>query len=148
MQWSDEKNGGFSEADETYLPVIDDPEYGFQVVNVAAQEEEPGSYLWATRFLLEARKRCVELQRGRLEWYATENEALLAYWRILGDDRTLCLFNLSNQPVSLSLTLGEYEGRRLIDLLAEEQSWEIGAWPIVINLAPYASHWLRIGAAA
>ena len=144
MQWSAGKNGGFSDADNTYLPVIDDDVYGYKTVNVARQEENPDSYLWATRFLLKARSKCMELQRGSMEWYATESETVLAYWRILDDSRTLCLFNLANQPASISLDLREYGSGRVIDLLQEDASREISHWPAVYQLRPFGCHWLHI----
>jgi glycosidase len=144
MQWDDSPNAGFSDAEETYLPVIDDEEYGYHRVNVAAQEEDPNSYLAATRFLLKARRATKELRSGEMAWYPAESAAVLAFWRILGDQRTLCLFNLDNQPHSLSLDLRDYQGRRLVDLLAEGEEREIAGWPAVINLRPFAAHWLRI----
>jgi len=145
MQWDDSPNAGFSDAEETYLPVIDDGEYGFQKVNVAAQEDDPNSYLAATRFLLQARKATAELRYGEMAWYPTESASVLAYWRVLGEQRTLCLFNLDSQPHSLSLDLRDYQGRRLVDLLAEDEGREIDRWPVVLNLRPYAAHWLRLG---
>ena len=144
MQWTDGKNAGFSEAEETYLPVIEGGEYGYKKVNVAAQEADAGSYLWATRFLLQARKECPELQRGEMAWFGTESAAVLGYWRFLEEGRTLCLFNLDNQPHSLSLDLRDYQEREMVDLLHAGEPWSIGEWPIVVNLQPYAGHWLRI----
>ncbi len=148
MQWNAEKNGGFSDADETYLPVIDDPEYGYEEVNVAAQEKDPGSYLWATRFILQARRATPELQKGRMEWYETGDSSVLAFWRILDGKRTLCIFNLNDQRSSITLDLREYQGKQLVDLLHEEEPHEISEWPFVYNLQPYASHWLRITSTA
>jgi maltose alpha-D-glucosyltransferase / alpha-amylase len=144
MQWSAEKNAGFSESEETYLPVIDDPVYGYQKVNVTAQEKEPGSFLWATRYLLAARRRHPALQHGRLEFLPTENAAVLAYWRLLEDERILCLYNLGPQPQSLSFELPEGRGRHLVDLLSESWSETVTEWPVVKVLAPYAAHWLRL----
>jgi maltose alpha-D-glucosyltransferase / alpha-amylase len=144
MQWSAEKNAGFSESEETYLPVIDDPVYGYQKVNVTAQEKEPGSLLWATRYLLAARRRHPALQHGRLEFLPTENAAVLAYWRLLEDERILCLYNLGPQPQSLSFELPEGRGRHLVDLLSESWSETVTEWPVVKVLAPYAAHWLRL----
>ena len=146
MQWSAEKNAGFSSAGETYAPVIDGEQYGYETVNVARQEDNPDSYLWATRFLLRARSQCAELQRGSREWYTTESESVLAYWRILDDSRTLCLFNLGNEPTSISLDLRELSGGRVVDLLQEDASREISNWPAVYRLRPFGCHWLHIEA--
>jgi maltose alpha-D-glucosyltransferase/alpha-amylase len=147
MQWSAEKNGGFSDADETYMPVIDDEIYGYQEVNVAAQEEDPDSYLWATRFLLQARRRQPALQHGRMKKFPIDNPAVLAYWRVEDKDQLLCLYNLSNQQQSVSLDLAEYQGYSLVDLLSESPPEKVTEWPVVKILAPHASHWLRLESA-
>jgi maltose alpha-D-glucosyltransferase/alpha-amylase len=144
MQWSDTKNAGFSDADETYLPAIENSDFGYHVVNVASEEDNPGSYLWATRFLLQARRECAPLQHGTMSWYRTESNAVLGFWRRADDDRVLCLFNLDNQPHSISLTLEEYSGRKLVDLLHDTEERTIDQWPVVMNLSPFAAHWLRI----
>jgi maltose alpha-D-glucosyltransferase/alpha-amylase len=144
MQWSAEHKAGFSTADTTYLPVIDDSVFGYQRVNVAAQEGDPDSYLEATRYLIETRKRCPELQQGQMEIMATAANAVLAYWRWIGEQRTLCVYNLSGQPHSLSLELDAYAGRTMVDLLRHARDKKVSRWPVVVNLEPYAAHWLRL----
>jgi maltose alpha-D-glucosyltransferase / alpha-amylase len=143
MQWTAARNAGFSEADDTYLPVNEDPVYGYRHLNVAAQEEDPGSLLWATRFLLTARRRQPALQGGRLEIVPTESASVLGYWRINEEDRTLCLYNLSNQPHSISLPLPDLEGAPVVDLLSRSGPDVVTGWPLVKRLSPYAAHWLR-----
>jgi maltose alpha-D-glucosyltransferase/alpha-amylase len=144
MQWSAEKNAGFSTADTTYVSVIADPIYGYQNVNVVAQENDPGSFLSATRFLLSARQRLPELQQGVMEVVGLDNPAVLAYWRVLGDQRTLCLYNLSGQTHSVNLDLSAYKGHTLVDLLNEQADVPASELPVVKNLRPYGSHWLRL----
>ncbi len=148
MQWSAEKNGGFSEAGETYLPVNSDDEYGYRVANVAAQEDDPESRLWATRFLLEARRKETALRSGRMETLAVDNPAVLAYWRIADKEVAakpiLCLYNLSNQQQSIALELADHHGKSLIDLLASDQRIIVTEWPVVINMTAHASHWFRL----
>ncbi|MGW8319400.1 MAG: alpha-glucosidase C-terminal domain-containing protein [Candidatus Promineifilaceae bacterium] len=143
MQWSADKNAGFSAADQTYLPIIDDEIYGYKVVNVAAQEEEPQSYLWATRFLLQARRQEAALQRGEMETLDLDNRAVLAYWRVYQDSRLLCLFNLSAEQQSVALDLASFQGHVLTDLLTEGGQLIVSELPAVINLRPYGSYWLR-----
>ncbi|MCI0575061.1 MAG: maltose alpha-D-glucosyltransferase [Chloroflexi bacterium] len=143
MQWSAGQNAGFSPAGETYLPANDDPIYGYQVANVAAQEQDPNSYLWATRYLLQARRQCPELQHGRLEFLDIDNPAVLAYWRVSGEQRLLALYNLSEQQQSISLDLSTYQGRAMTDLLTSSSQELLTNWPVVKILTPYASHWLR-----
>jgi len=152
MQWSAGKNAGFSSAEETYFPANDDDTYGYAIVNVEAQEKDQDSFLWATRFLLQARSQSQALKRGQMEMMAINNPAILAYWRFKAqdpsvdgsEDRLLCLYNLSNQQQSISLELGEYRGKQLTDLLTQSEPLMLGDWPVVKILAPYASHWLRI----
>ncbi|MDX1615723.1 MAG: maltose alpha-D-glucosyltransferase, partial [Candidatus Promineifilaceae bacterium] len=119
MQWSAEPNGGFSEAAETYLPVNDDDTYGYQQVNVADQESDPDSYLWATRFLLQARREEPALQYGTMEELALDNRAVFAFWRVHDDRRLLCLYNLSAEQQSVTLDLSAWQGSQVTDLLHE-----------------------------
>jgi maltose alpha-D-glucosyltransferase/alpha-amylase len=138
MQWSDEKNAGFSEADETYLPVIDSEEFGYEKVNVAAQEGDPDSYLAWTRFLVQTRQSQPALrQRGEMTWVETGNEAVLAYRRSNGEEEVLCLYNLSDQPQPLNFPRPE----GVIDLLSRDSE----PFPDhgVVTLQPYAAHWLK-----
>jgi hypothetical protein len=79
-----------------------------------------------------------------MRWHELDDPAVLGYWREHGEDRVLCLFNLSNQPASLTLDLHAFEGHRIIDLLHEGGERGISHWPQVQHLAPYASHWLLI----
>ncbi len=149
MQWDASQNAGFSSADRTYSPVISDPEYGYQKVNVAAQEGDPHSYLEATRFLLRVRRAHPELQTGRLEIWETADPAVFAYWRILDEARTLCLYNLSSEVQSVSLHFPELAGRgRLVDLLHDDQEYplQVGL-PAVLKMRPFGSHWLHFSRA-
>ena len=144
MQWDDSKNAGFSNAETTYLPVIDEGPYSYRHVNVAAAEKDPNSYLWATRFLLQARKQSPALQQGKMSWYEIENKTILAFWRVHEERRVLCLFNLDQQRQSVSLNLGVFAGKKLVDLLADSEELTLNEFPMVLNLEPYAAHWLRI----
>jgi maltose alpha-D-glucosyltransferase/alpha-amylase len=157
MQWTDGPNSGFSTAEKTYLPVNQDEICGYKNLNVAQQEKDPNSYLWATRFLLKARKAHPALCNGLMEEIPTDNPAIFAYWRVDNQDlpdnntdsrspsekRVLCLYNLSDQQQSISLNLGRFKGYKLTNLLAQETN-SIGEMPVVKILTPYASHWLRL----
>lgn len=144
MQWDDSKNAGFSTADETYFPVIDSPEYSYKKVNVAAQEDDPESYLNATRFLLRVRKQHPELQKGELKFLDNDDTSVLGYWRILGDERTLCLYNLSSDVRSITLHFPELQQiGKLVDLLHAGVTHSLTAdLPPVLKMRPFASHWL------
>jgi hypothetical protein len=81
-----------------------------------------------------------------MEMLQIDNPAVLAYWRIAGEDRLLCIYNLGPQQQSISLDLSAYKGGKLTDLLAADYEEVVTEWPVVQILAPYASHWLRIDA--
>ncbi len=136
MQWSNEKNGGFSTADKTYLPVIDDETYGYQRVNVAAQEKDADSILAWTRFLIGTRQGQAPLRSGEFEWVETDNTAVMAFRRRADLSEIVCLFNLTDTPQGIETDLkGNW-----VDLLARRQTVERrGA---VLNLQPFAAHWL------
>jgi maltose alpha-D-glucosyltransferase/alpha-amylase len=143
MQWSDGKNGGFSEALDTYLPVIDDSMFGYKQVNVKSQEADQSSFLWATRFLLEARSNTPALRKGTLDHLNVNNPALLAYWRVHEKSRLLCLYNLSDEQQAISLDLAAFQEFTVRDLLVPGDAESVTAFPMVKLLAPHASHWLR-----
>jgi maltose alpha-D-glucosyltransferase/alpha-amylase len=150
MQWDDTKNGGFSTANKTYFPVNSDDDFGYQVVNVAAQENDPESRLWAMRFLLAARRKEAALRSNHMEALHIDNPAVLAFWRFAdsenGPERLLCIYNLSNQQQSIALELAEENGHSLVNLLTNNQRIIVTEWPVVINLGAYASHWYRLEA--
>lgn len=144
MQWTADFNGGFSEnrtqinADSgtTYLPAISDEVYGYQRVNVAAQEQEPNSYLNLMRLLLRVRQGQPALRHGAFEVMETGNTAVLAFRRVVGEvpskQWVLCVFNLSDQVQPCPEKL---EGRE--DLLAGKRPFST-----TTPLQPYAVHWL------
>ncbi len=157
MQWSAEKNAGFSVAEDTYQPVNVDQRFGYKELNVAQQEEDPDSYLWAMRFLLKGRQEHMALRRGSMKIQKNDNPGMLVYWRFLGNEPgaghknavspaerpVLCLYNLSNQQQSLSLDMRSGQGKTFTDLLSQEKVL-ITEWPVVKILSPYASHWYRL----
>jgi maltose alpha-D-glucosyltransferase/alpha-amylase len=137
MQWSAAPNAGFSTAAQTYLPVIDDPVFGYRAVNVEAQETDPGSYLAWTRHLIGARRERPALRGGAMSWVETGDAAVLAFARSEGKDDVLCVFNLSDAPRSLGFPLPHDR----VDVLARAGSrYGRGTIPV---LEPYAALWLR-----
>jgi len=130
MQWDADKNGGFSAADETYLPVNGD----YARLNVAAQEDDPVSFLNLTRFLIQTRQGQPALKMGQMEWVETEFKGVLAFRRYLDEDEgVLCVFNLTNQPQTFTLK------RERLNLLATSDPHEKGTF----TLAAYAVYWFQ-----
>jgi maltose alpha-D-glucosyltransferase / alpha-amylase len=137
MQWHSGKNAGFSDAEETYLPLIDDEVYGYQTVNVAAQEADPDSYLNWTRFLVRTRQGEKALRAGDFAWVETGNTAVLAFKRFTEHGEVLCLFNLSDKEQ----TIRKVSDLPMRDLLSQSglryQAEELR------RFEPFAAHWLK-----
>ncbi len=143
MQWSLDRNGGFSRADPAalVLPPIMDPLYGFQAVNVEAQAADPHSFLNWTRRVLAGRKRFVSLGRGTLRFLYPGNRKVMAYLREYADgdvDETmLCVFNLSRAPQPVELDLSAFNGRVPLDLVGGAAFPPIGQLPYLLTLTGY-----------
>jgi maltose alpha-D-glucosyltransferase/alpha-amylase len=140
MQWSAEKNGGFSTAEKTYLPVIDDDTYGYQRVNVAAQEGDPDSILASTRFLIRTRQSQPALRSGEFEWEETGSTAVMAFRRVEGASEILCLFNLADSTKEIEADIRP----DMVDLLARKQTVRRGGSTVILE--PFAAHWFRAAA--
>ena len=137
MQWTAEKQGGFSEAETTYFPVNDDAVFGYQKVNVAAQEDLSDSYLNLTRFLIQTRQNQPAFRQGKMAFVETGNTAVLAYWRQSAGQRIFCLFNLSTQPQTVDLNMKELHFP-LRDLLYPDSE---PLTETAVTLEPHAAHW-------
>jgi len=163
MQWNADRNAGFSKAvpAKLYFPVIMDPVWGYQAINVEAQESDPSSLLHWTRNMIALRKLFQVFGRGTLEFLHPENRKILAYIRdydrndtadTTADERSasgtsetiLCVANLSrfSQPVSLDLT--KYAGRQPVEMLGYVPFPEITTQPYPLTLAPYSFIWLEL----
>ena len=123
MQWDDSKHGGFSqaEADNLYSPVIDDPVFGYQQVNVASQIDDPASMLNRTRALIALRKRFPVFARGSLEFIDVGNPGVLALVREYEDVRVIAVHNLKDEPQSIELDGTLLRRGQLVDLMRDEQ---------------------------
>ncbi len=148
MQWSAEPNAGFSRAapDRLYAPVIDDPVYGYQAVNVAAQERQPNSLLNWMRRLIAARKSHSVLARGALAFVETGSRQTLAFVRVHDDQAMLCAFNLSGAAQPLALPLDAYEGRVPVDVFGGTRFPRIGSGLYSLTLPAYSFLWFRLEA--
>ena len=152
MQWNSDRNAGFSKAvpAKLYFPVIMDPIWGYQAINVEAQQSDPSSLLHWTRNMIALRKLFRVFGRGTLEFLEPENRKVLAYVRRLKDEfsgqneTVLCVANLSRfaQPVSLDLT--QFEGMIPFEMLGYVPFPQIDKSPYAITLAPYSFFWLEL----
>jgi maltose alpha-D-glucosyltransferase/alpha-amylase len=150
MQWSPDRNAGFSRADpqRLYLPPIMDPIYGYQSTNVEAQIRDPSSLLSWTKRLLAVRKTSQAFGRGLRRFLKPGNRKILAYLREYGDDSILCVANLSRsaQPVELNLAL--FKGRVPVEMLGRTAFPPIGELPYLLTISAYGFYWFKLTADA
>lgn len=151
MQWTDDRNGGFSRADPASLaaPVIMDPLYGFQVLNVEAQARDAHSLLNWTRRILAIRKQQKAFGRGSLKILAPDNRHVLAYLRHYSNSEgkqelILCVTNLSRSAQATQLNLAAFEGRLPIELIGGTAFPVIGNADYQISLPPYGFYWFLL----
>ena len=143
MQWSGDRNAGFSRADpqRLYLPVIMDPLYGYQTVNVESQERNSASLLWWMKRTIALRKQHKVFGRGRTTFLSPDNRKILAYIRHDETDTILVLANLSHQVQPVELDLSAYEGLMPQEMIGGAEFPVIGTTPYFLSLGPYASYW-------
>ncbi len=146
MQWSDDRNAGFSTVDaaQLYLPVINDPVYGYQAVNVAAQEKAPGSLLNTMKRLIAMRKRSAAFGRGTIEFLRPRNQSILAYLRLHQDDAVLIVANLSDRSQPAELDLSAWDGAVPVEMLGDTRFPPIGRAPYFLSLGPLGCYWFRL----
>jgi maltose alpha-D-glucosyltransferase / alpha-amylase len=146
MQWSFDRNGGFSRADPArlYLPPIMDPVYGFEAVNVEAQSRSPSSLLNWVKRLIAARRSRRAFGRGSLCFLYPSNRKVIAYVRAYGDEIVLCVANLSRSPQAVELDLSEWRGRQPVELLGRSAFPPIGELPYLLTLQGYSFFWFEL----
>jgi maltose alpha-D-glucosyltransferase/alpha-amylase len=146
MQWSPDRNGGFSRADPArlYAPTIMDPVYGYEAVNVEAQSRSLSSLLSATKRLISVRKSTLAFGRGSMTFIRPTNRAVLAYVRQHGDEVILCVANLSRSAQATELDLSAWKDRMPLEMLGRTRFPPIGELPYMITLAPYGFYWFQL----
>ncbi len=150
MQWSPDRNAGFSRADpqRLYLPPIMDPIYGYASVNVEAQSREAASLLNWMRRIIEVRKVHKVFGRGTLEFLRPGNRKILAYVREGGagdgDEAVLCVANLARGAQPVELDLSRFRGRVPVEMLAQTPFPPIGQLPYLLTLPGHAFYWFLL----
>jgi len=150
MQWSPDRNAGFSRADpqRLYLPPIMDPVYGYEALNVEAQERDPGSLLNWTKRMLRIRRESRAFGRGRLSFLSPGNRKVLAYLREHADEAVLCVANLARSAQPVELDLRRFKGRVPVELLGRTSFPPVGDLPYLLTLPAHAFYWFRLAADA
>ncbi len=150
MQWSPDRNGGFSRADpqSLYLPPIMDPVYGYASVNVEAQSREPSSLLNWTRRMLAVRKSYKAFGRGTFELLRPGNRRILAYVRRYENEAILCVANLKRSAQAVELDLAPFRGRVPVELIGRSSFPPIGDLPYMLTLPGYGFFWFELAETA
>jgi maltose alpha-D-glucosyltransferase/alpha-amylase len=146
MQWTGDRNGGFSRADfaQLYAPPLMDPVYGFQAVNVEAQLRTPTSLLrWLRRFIA-IRKEHPVFGHGTFEPLTPSNHRIFAHVRRYEDDVMLCVHNLARSAQAVELDLTEFVGRHPEEIFGRSRFPAIGEWPYLLTLAPRGFYWFQL----
>jgi maltose alpha-D-glucosyltransferase/alpha-amylase len=146
MQWSGDRNAGFSRADfnQLYLPPIMDPVYGYQAVNIEAQLRNESSLLHWVRDRIAIRRRWPVFGQGDFETLDPDNVAIVAFARSKDDRTVLCVNNLSHLPQFVELDLRRFEGRTPVELTGQVRFPPIGELPYLLTLPAYGFYWFSL----
>jgi len=146
MQWTPDRNAGFSRADyaRLFAPVIADTVYGYQALNVEAQEASPGSLLNWVRELIRVRKQHPGLWMGKLRFVNPTNRRVMAFIRSFPEETLLCVCNLARGAQPAELDLSTWQGWTPIELFAETPFPPITERPYQLSLGAYGFYWFRL----
>jgi len=146
MQWSSDRNAGFSRTDPARLfaPVIMDPVYGYEAINVEAQERSPFSLLnWMKRMIAQ-RKQHQVFGRGSIEFLPTANRKVLTYVRRYEKDVVLCVANLARTVQPVEIDLRQFAGLTPVEMTGQTEFPRVGELPYFLTLAPYGFYWFQL----
>ena len=147
MQWSYDRNAGFSRSDteQLYSPVITNPNYHYESVNVESESRISSSLLnWVKKMLRTRKKYNTIFGRGNIEFITHENKKALCYVRKYGGEQILCVFNMSKKHTYVELDLKQYKGYRPVEVITETRFPFIGDLPYFFTLPPHGFFWLRL----
>ncbi len=146
MQWSADRNAGFSRANpqKLYLPIIIDPEYHYEAINVEAQEKNPHSLLWWMRYLISLRKRYKAFGRGKISFLYPINHKVIAFIRQYQEENILVVANLSRYVQCVELDLAKYKDMVPIELFGRTKFPVISENPYFLTLGPHSFLWFSI----
>jgi len=146
MQWNGGWNAGFSASDpeRLYSPLISNPVYGYQAVNVDSQRRSEHSLLSWTKSVIRTRNSSKVFSRGSIEFLNPLNHRVLAYVRQLGDEKVLVVNNLASSAQAVELNLQTYKGHIPIEMFGRNLFPRIGDLPYLLTLGPYQFYWFRL----
>lgn len=147
MQWSPDRNAGFSEANpqKLYLPTILDPLYHYSYVNVELQNRNTSSLLWFMKRMINVRKKHQAFGRGKMEFINSENTKVLSFTRTYKDETILVVVNLSRYSQPVELDLAAYSGYGITELFSQNSYPAIKEdHPYLVTLSPYECQWFNL----
>jgi maltose alpha-D-glucosyltransferase/alpha-amylase len=146
MQWSSDRNAGFSRANpqRLFLPVIIDPEYHYEAINVETQQNNPHSLLWWTKRLIALRKQFKAFSRGTLEFLQPTNRKVLAFFRRYEGETLLVVANLSRFVQHVELDLASAAGCTPVELFGRTALPVIGPNFYALSLGPHDFFWFEL----
>jgi len=146
MQWSSDRNGGFSRANpqRLYLPTIIDPEYHYEAINVEAQQANPSSLLWWMKKIIAKRKEHKLFGRGSIEFITGDNPRVLAFVREHEGEAVLVVANLSRHVQCVRLNLEKFRAMLPTELFGRMRFPEITEIPYFMSLGPHDFYWLAL----
>jgi maltose alpha-D-glucosyltransferase/alpha-amylase len=148
MQWSGDRNAGFSQANRQrlFLPVITDPEYHFEALNVETQQNNPASLLWWMKRLIALRRQTRAFGRGSLTFLHPENRRVAAFVREFEDERILVVANMSRFVQHADLDLSAYHGLTPVEMFGRVEFPRVDDRPLFLTLGPHAFIWFSLEA--
>lgn len=148
MQWSMNPNAGFSTANpqRLYLPIITDPVYRHETVNVATQEQNHSSLLWWMKNVIAMRKRLGIFGRGTMKFVESSNARVLAFVRVYEGLQVITVANLSQFPQAATLTLSDYRGCEVIEVFSQNRFMSVDNTGYPITIGPYGYFWFQLDA--
>src|SRR5258708_2363716 len=146
MQWSTDRNAGFSRANpqRLILPIVIDPEYHYESLNVENQQQNPTSLLWWTKRLIALRKRFAAFGRGSTEFLSPSNPRILAFIREYHGNTVLVVANLSRFTQFAELDLTKYKGLSPLELFGKTNFPSIGDSATMVTLGPHDVYWFSL----
>ncbi len=143
MQWTSDRNAGFSKANphKLYLPLIIDPEYKYEAINVETQQMTSSSLLWWMKRMIGMRKKYQAFGRGDIEFLTPSNSKVIAYTRTYKEEKILVLGNLSRFSQPAELDLDDYKGYTPVEVFSHNKFPRISERPYLFTMAPYGYYW-------
>lgn len=146
MQWSADRNAGFSRTNpqKLYLPIILDPEYHYEALNVEAQQQNPHSLLWWMKKIIALNKRHRALRRGNIRFLHPDNRRVLVYIRQYEEEQILVIANLGRQVEYVEIDLADYKGLVPVELFGQQSFPAVGEHPYFLTISPHSFFWFSL----